>query len=744
MSKKGSAHALLIYDEMASKLSREVLELTQTNDPNNELPARQAELAAAMFTRGYLEVLYDSFDKIRTLPAHWFACIYQEALRWPEHLRFKCAKFALAYPFARYNRQELPLNPCDVKPLFTGRVKRFLKNRLVSHNQRSLKFFWGLFQGVKRSCAPANPSDVLASFDKHAETLSKPDSGTVDDDHEEKYESVFSKFYNHRPEMMEPSPGACYNILPGDGFPSCGTRASGGNRGAIRRIHSRYVAHGSIVTPELAYAYEVRPGVVQWCYDLFPDTEISEWERRALEEPPIVQVHPILEPLKVRIITKGPTITQTYCRRLQKDLWNFLKKTEQFRLIGEPISVEPLWWLRKQTRSMGLDFKGFVSGDYSSATDSISFQHTRAVIEEVLRRPYRVETPGVSFRESPLSEVTKTIYRNGLALSEVHYPRLENQKFPRPAVHQRTGQLMGSVLSFPVLCVINLVGYWRSIERATGKTWAWEDLPVLINGDDILFMADQNLYDIWKEEVQALGLSLSVGKNYYSEEICTINSELFTWSNQDGFRHVPYFNAGLLTGLTKVTGRQTARDAPIQDYYNLVMEGATNRARAHRRFLHYHKQEIQRLTDRGKFNLFSPPTLGGLGFRAWPNGPVPEFTIFQRRLARQLIDRGEGGFEGPDAPLALCGTGRSAVILPWKSPRKVLVPETLPVRTEDVIPKTQPFGWSTREDPERDVYYVEDQYWSDIHRRSGRFPKPLGLEKIMNFELVVRPLWTIG
>lgn len=60
-----------------------------------------------------------------------------------------------------------------------------------------------------------------------------------------------------------------------------------------------------------------------------------------------------------------------------------------------------------------------------------------------------------------------------------------------------------------------------------------ETLPVIINGDDIAFMANAPFYEIWKTKVAELGFELSVGKNYCHPEFLTINSSLYYLGNPD-------------------------------------------------------------------------------------------------------------------------------------------------------------------------------------------------------------------
>jgi hypothetical protein len=52
-------------------------------------------------------------------------------------------------------------------------------------------------------------------------------------------------------------------------------------------------------------------------------------------------------------------------------------------------------------------------------------------------------------------------------------------------------------------------------------------LPVRVNGDDILFQASNEFYNIWSESLKHVGFVKSVGKNYYSSLFFTINSQIF-------------------------------------------------------------------------------------------------------------------------------------------------------------------------------------------------------------------------
>jgi len=232
----------------------------------------------------------------------------------------------------------------------------------------------------------------------------------------------------------------------------------------------------------------------------------------------------------------------------------------------------------------------------------------------------------------------KDVLRSVLYEQTIHYPSRMNHAGDLDPLHQTTGQLMGSTLSFPILCAVNLVAYWAAVEEYLGRPVDPQELPVLVNGDDILFRSDPRLYAMWLTNIRDVGFSLSLGKNYVHPHILTVNSQVFQFTAPDTFRYVGYYNTGLLTGQSKVTGRANARLAPVWALYNEVVRGAVNPARAHRRFLHYHKTDIaavSRMNESTTFNLGLPFQRGGLGFEI-PDSITTHITAFQRRFASYL------------------------------------------------------------------------------------------------------------
>jgi hypothetical protein len=201
---------------------------------------------------------------------------------------------------------------------------------------------------------------------------------------------------------------------------------------------------------------------------------------------------------------------------------------------------------------------------------------------------------------------------------------------------------MGSILSFPILCLANLICYKLALEEfinlgntGTKVTVSVFDLPVLVNGDDIYFRTNTELYRIWLKYIGIAGFQLSVGKNYVHPDTFTINSQCFHYNKSlDIITEQTYLNVGLLIGQSK--SGTTGDVLPVWDLYNKVLLGANDKIHAHNRFLYYHKNTLSDVSKRGFYNFFLPKILGGLGMMRLHSDIAVEITSRQRQLATFL------------------------------------------------------------------------------------------------------------
>jgi len=346
------------------------------------------------------------------------------------------------------------------------------------------------------------------------------------------------------------------------------------------------------------------------------------------------EVESVLEPLKVRNITKTHAYASYYARFYQRELWRNNALLPQFALTKEVVQTFHFDEIILQEEKLGiLDFDLWVSGDYKSATDLLIIFFTKVALER-------------SFVSKGLSSFTKAILRSLLYEHKIYYHdkdeeltgfitenRPELLKFleydmARPNgvfVQQKNGQLMGSVLSFPILCIANLLCYWEALEVYLQSSVALVDLPVKINGDDILFRTNERFYAIWRDKIGGVGFKLSVGKNYVHPSLFTINSVLHSYSSAvvkgkkvHRFERLDFLSVDLL-----IYGKmETRKDIvlPLWDAYDMTIRGAQDQYRTHRRFIHYNRKMIEKFTGNGKsFNLFFARELGGLGFTLTPD-----------------------------------------------------------------------------------------------------------------------------
>lgn len=198
---------------------------------------------------------------------------------------------------------------------------------------------------------------------------------------------------------------------------------------------------------------------------------------------------------KKRLVTVSPARMQVL-KPLHDLLYGRLSKTG-WLLRGEASPGRFAGFERKEGEV-------FVSGDYESATDNLNLDVARHILGCVMRRCSYVP---VSVREFAVESLARVLVT------------------PDGAEHtQRRGQLMGSLLSFPLLCLQNYLAFRYFVPR---------NVPVKINGDDIVFRATHSEFRTWADGVSSVGLKLSQGKTAVSSSWFSLNSTFF-WAGRRG------------------------------------------------------------------------------------------------------------------------------------------------------------------------------------------------------------------
>lgn len=294
--------------------------------------------------------------------------------------------------------------------------------------------------------------------------------------------------------------------------------------------------------------------------------------------PPVVEVVALPEPAKVRCITVGDANLKCL-KPLQMALWKSLSTYPEFSLThgvsDGRVDEDKLLIFRRmedEIRRIHNPSSTWLSGDYTAATDNLPMWVTEALIEGIL--------------EHIEDEPTKQWARYETGAHNVLYPE---SSCIEPGF-QTSGQLMGSLLSFPLLCMANAF----IVEYSGIKPGSY-----LVNGDDIVASTSPLSIESWKVNAPRVGLSLSMGKNFISDDFCTVNSQLFLKEDETMcLRHT-----GKTSLLVRAKGDPLGRTySDFQDFY-----GTED---IYRQTYIRHNLEALRLTPS---SLQVPLSHGGLG-----------------------------------------------------------------------------------------------------------------------------------
>jgi hypothetical protein len=385
----------------------------------------------------------------------------------------------------------------------------------------------------------------------------------------------------------------------------------------------------------------------------------------ALEEKPYVLAIGLSEPLKVRVISKGPPLLYTFLKPFQKWMWKVLKSNRVFSLIGRYVTEDDI------NRCLGtpVDWEEQISGDYVSSTNKVRSWAAEVMIDQLmiefgeaipsnllnllpLRFMSNLKLLFLRAMTKHIFDISKMELKPSLAMP---WTNEEMSLYLKNYLLQKEGQLMGSIISFIFLCMINASGCRYSIELSYGLTRQFrltdapypgsgDIAPTLINGDDCLLKGLEGLRQIWEAVCKYVGLESSVGKTYFSKSFCTINSTTFVWDvkEQRWIEH-KYINLGLMKGLQRTKGktekvissmsspqvgihqlgticRELKRSCPPESW-DLVKS----------RFIYYNKKTLE--SYEGGLPWFLPEWLGGVGL---PLDKPNELSDLDRRTATVL------------------------------------------------------------------------------------------------------------
>lgn len=288
----------------------------------------------------------------------------------------------------------------------------------------------------------------------------------------------------------------------------------------------------------------------------------------------------------------------------------------------------------------------FCSGDYSSATDDLKKEASAAGHSAIF------EAAQIDDDIMSIIEHTEEFVGGNLIYPEkivddkpIDGGPKEERALELDPICQENGQRMGNRKSFVVLCVINKAVYRAAVRIYLAKR---SDLTehekllqklqyfkhVKVNGDDILFKCNPELFDIWRQCVIDVGWTPSPGKNYLCKGFAQINSRNYILKNNKLTR-VGYLNLKLVTGFSLKSGESEADPETLGTNLNEMV-----------RFCPWSSPSIPKCLIRfnnryrGKFkpNWYLPAHLGGFGINAdLDEGTEIGISIEQRKVASLLL-----------------------------------------------------------------------------------------------------------
>nr|UYL95448.1 MAG: RNA-dependent RNA polymerase [Tianjin Botou tick virus 2] len=206
---------------------------------------------------------------------------------------------------------------------------------------------------------------------------------------------------------------------------------------------------------------------------------------------------------KFRVVTMQSARVKGVLRPVHECLYDFLSRRA--------------WLVRGDIREKDVrgvfddleEGENVISGDYKAATNNIYTTVVEAVVDVLASCPYLTheerELMVGSFRPENLHWVSRT---------GVSHPILR-------------GSMMGNLLSFPILCLINRASWSIADSLRRKRTGSKKYRRLLVNGDDIAFCGDGSMYQDWRSVTSWFGLVVNEEKTGVSSRFLELNSRSF-------------------------------------------------------------------------------------------------------------------------------------------------------------------------------------------------------------------------
>ncbi len=454
---------------------------------------------------------------------------------------------------------------------------RIALGRLRSSEKRwrkkSLYLVNSLFQGWKKGLLPLDIPAFDKTMEKHRLALCET-NGDVD-------EEILDDVYRITSDLLR---GFRFRAVEEEGkLPSTSatiefSRADGGSfRSLVNEWYGKS-GNGCLIARALDSSISHLSGYIRLGEEVkevraYGPTayELKEKEKShllsSILDPLEVLPYGVLEPLKIRTITRPSYRTHWGLRSIQSQLLQFLNGFKSFRITGDSNREHLSAHIQPVVQENAVKLTKLISGDFQGATDTLKAAVTKVVWEVIGTKGI----PWWAYYKGLNSLCNTKIYYDDRCMPKIEKTSPYRNFQPTRNLEvgtQSNGQLMGNILSFPILCIANYCAYHMAVETYEDlelRVWdVMKRYPVRVNGDDILFRADSELYRIWRCCIKDVGFSLSLGKNFAHSGFCQINSQLFRvrydiFGVPVGSERIPFFNFGQLTGRKKGMASEDCR-----------------------------------------------------------------------------------------------------------------------------------------------------------------------------------------
>ena len=544
-----------------------------------------------------------------------------------------------------FEQQEFPERPISLpvsekSGVIFHKLYRRTFHKLWRHSRR-LQFGYSIIQ-FKRGCLPVSEVKQAKAVSKHCRTLGTPSGTKVSRFLQEEISRTVNEVLGKRQsgtkdKLLAPSTSAHYESA----------RSEFGSLPIVQEKCTTICSdHGSNVFSLFTCNC--------WKWLIYDKDGESFMDSRFFGPPPsdhlkrellwstvfdektfnTCEVHMVLEAMKVRPITAGNSEMSYLGRYLQKRIHARVGKHPVFEFTHKPASFASI---RGDIGTLK-DDQFLVSADYEAATDNLHGFASKVAWTACAkwcadsRDEYQILNQFgsdmlcgqvLNYRKSIVKIFNSHEFPLYGPWSQEAYSKLSVFGIKESTIQQR-GQLMGCILSFFLLCMINAAAVRSAYEKVYKRKFSLKSLPLKINGDDALFRCNSDVIKEWSVIANQLGLKPSLGQNFVSKEFAMINSEMYEYTLQDGQRvaksYLPYMNLGLLMGVGRVQEdtRVTAKFINGTDKYGPI--GARSRDLIKGWSVNRSRRLINLFVDFNRSTLLQtsrgwgvPEGLGGLG-----------------------------------------------------------------------------------------------------------------------------------